>query len=225
MTTNREANTVTEELLAWITQQVPKFSVAVTAVGKPREGPGVALALLRAVPRVSPLSFDRKRAVLALDYLVTVSLSDPLDEHSAVAELAFAALESPDIEIAIDYPVSEACRAIGLPPSAGLVLRTEARRERILARAPLVRELPIVSVVGLAQAEGKVIGPNNLPIAGAIVTLDGSNRQVTTGADGRFRFAVPEGTRPQVAARTRSRKGTSRLTPATPNLISLQTEA
>ena len=225
MTANREASHVTEELLAWITQQVPKFNVAVTAIGQPREGPGVALALLRAVPRPVPISFDRKRAVLTLDYLVTVSLSDPLDVHTVVAELAFAALEAPDIEIAVDYPVSDACRAIGLPPSAGLVLRTEARRERILARAPLVRELPIVSVGGLAQAEGTVFGPNNLPIVGAIVTLDGSDRQVTTGPDGRFRFAVPEGTRPQVTARARSRKGTIRLTPATPNLISLQTEA
>ena len=225
MTVNREANKVTEELLAWITLQVPKVSVAATAVGQPREGPGIALALVRAVPCAIPLSLDRKRAVLALDYLVTVSLSDPLAEHSAVASLAFAALESPDIEIAVDYPVSEACRAIGLAPSAGLVLRTEARRERVLARAPLVRELPIVSVGLLAQAEGTVIGPNNIPIAGAIVTLDGSNRQVTTGPDGRFRFAVPEGTRPHITARARSREITSTLTPDTPSLIPLPMEA
>ena len=225
MTANREANIVTEELIAWITLQVPKFNVAATAVGRPREGPGIALALLRAVPRVAPLSFERKRAVLALDYLVTINLNDPIDEHSAVADLTFAALEAPELEIAIDYPVSEACRAIGLPPSAGLVLRTEARREQILARAPLVRELPIVSVGGLVQAEGTVVGPNNIPIAGAIVTLDGSNRQVTTGPDGRFRFAVPEGTKPHITARARSRQITSKLIPNTPSLISLPMEA
>ena len=162
---------------------------------------------------------------MTLDYLITVNLDDPIDEHSAVAELAFAAIESSDLEIATDCSVSDACQAIGLTPSAGLVLRTEARREYALQRAPLVRELPIVSVGGLAQAEGTIIGPNHIPIAGAIVTLDGSNRQVTTGPDGRFRFAVPEGTRPQITARARSREVTSKLTPNSPSLIPLPMEA
>jgi hypothetical protein len=202
----RSAEQITQDLLAAIKQAVPGVTIGATSPGNPPTGAGIALALLGAAPRATPLARDRKRSVLALDYLVAIRLGDPLTEHRALCALAFAMLEAEGYEIVGEVAVADACRAVGWPPCTGLVVRVEAVRERALPQAPLVRFPAITTLAPLAAAEGQVLGPGDVPIAGAVVTLAGHERSMTTGPDGRFRFAVPDGTAPKVAVRARGRR-------------------
>ena len=225
MQTERSVEQITKELLATIKQAVQGLTVSATSVGQPPVGEGIAVALIGAAPRATPLSPDRKRSVLALDYLVAIRLDDPLAEHRALGALAFAALETEGYVLTNDIPVAAACQAIGWPPCAGLVVRAEALRERVLPQAPLVRFPAVTSLELLVAAEGQVLGPSDIPIAGALVTMAGHERATTTGPDGRFRFAVPAGTKPKIAVSARARRVEHTLTTDRPNPIPFPMEA
>ena len=238
MEINRHAGQITQELVAWVTQHLPDMRVSATSLGGDAHvaadsanatadghASGVDIRLVGAAPRVTPITAGRKRAALALDYLLTVRLPDPLAEHRVISDLAFAALDSGDLELVTDHSVAEICRAHGLPPQSGLLLRTEARQERVLPQAPLVRFPANTSLTPLVQAEGVVTGPDNVPIPGALVTLAGSNRSMITGPDGRFHFAIPDGSPAQVTARAKSREVTGPLVSGPANAFPLPMEA
>jgi hypothetical protein len=167
----------------------------------------------------------RNSKVLALDYLVTINLDDPLAEQSLAAELAFAALGRGEIELVSAISATALCHSLGLPPAAGLVIRTELRRDATLASAPLVRHPPITQLEPLSQAEGVVVGPGGIPIANALVLLKGSNRSVTTGPDGRFCFAIPAGSPAKVTARARMREVSALLNSGATTVLNLPLEA
>jgi hypothetical protein len=173
---------------------------------------------------VVPLSPGHKVAAIALDYLITVHLADPIAAHAAVSELAFAAAEDDLYEIVTGLSVYELCRSIGAEPAPGLILRAELRRDKRLPRAPLVREAPQPQLEPLVQARGRVVGPGSLPIAGALVSIEGTSRCCTTGSDGRFHFAVPAGQPATVTARSRSRAISASLAPETETILTLQME-
>ncbi len=234
MDANNNAGEITQELVAWITQALPETRVSAVSLAKSAidagaadgiDGAGVDVRLVGAAPRSAPLTAGRKRAVLALDYLVTIRLADPIAEHRAMSDLAFAALNAADIELATERSVADVCRTNGLPPQTGLLLRTEARQETLLAQAPLVRHPPNMQLAPLVQAEGMVTGPDSRPIPGALITLAGSNRVTTTGPDGRFRIAIPEGSTAQATARAKSRDVSGPLNPGSANIFPLPMEA
>jgi len=228
---NRHAGEVTQELVAWIAQQLPDMRVSAVSLGQDAKDAqdgavgAIDVRLIAAAPRMSPLIAGRKRAAIALDYLVTFRLAELYAEHRAMSDLAFAALEAPDIELVADQSIAEVCRINGLAPQSALMLRAEARRDRALPRAPLVRHPPNVQLARLAQAEGVVTGPDDIPIPGALVTLADSNLSAITGLDGRFHFAIPEGSPAQATARAKSHGVTGPLNPGPLNVFPLPMEA
>lgn len=235
MDINRHAGEVTQELVAWVSQQLPDMRVSAISLGQNSKDAsaqggavdaiGIDVRLIAAAPRVTPLIAGRKRAAIALDYLVTFRLAELHAEHRAMSDLAFAALAAPDIELVADYSIAEICRVNGLAPQTALLLRAEARQDHMLPHAPLVRHPPNVQLAPLAQAEGIVTGPGDIPIPGALVTLADSNLSAITGLDGRFHFAIPEGSPAQVTARAKSREVTGPLNPGPVNVFPLPMEA
>lgn len=216
------AGAALQDWLGAIVPGVP-VSLATAAAGDGEEG--IAIRLIEVTPRIVPLSPQHKSSALALDYLVTVGIRDAQEAQAALVEIAFAAQESGDYEIVAGRQVAELCRASGIPLVPGVVLRAELRRDTPVRLAPLVREAPRPSLEPLVQARGRVVGPGNFPIAGALVTIAGSARTCTTGPDGRFRFAIPAGQPATVTARARSREVTSSLAPETETILTLQLEA
>jgi len=224
MGTSRHADEVTRGLLDWVRRHDSGGRVDVQTLGRESEEDGIDIRLLDVAPRLEPRVRGRIDRTLALDYLVTVRFADPIAEHRRVAELAFAAMANPFYEIVADRPPAQACLALGLKPSAGLVLRAQARLSEDQPRAPLVREPAITRIVPLAFVEGTVVGPGNVPIAGALVTVDGSDRAATTGADGRFRFATPADTAVRGTVRARSTEMPIVAEPGRPAIIPLPLE-
>ncbi|MGE5722098.1 MAG: carboxypeptidase-like regulatory domain-containing protein [Sphingomonadales bacterium] len=220
-----DAKTVTQQLLDWIDHQLPNISAVPVSLLKSDIGDGIEVRLLDLSTRAEPRSPDRLSHTLLLDYLITVRFADPLTEHRHVGELALAVLESPDLQLVTDRQVPEACRLLGLPPSAGLILRAELRRTRDLPRAPLVREPAITRLSPLAWLEGVVVGPGDQPVAGAMVVLEGSDRTHITGPDGHFRFPSPSGNPVHATVRARSVTASAELGAGAPTIIKLPLEA
>jgi hypothetical protein len=215
-----DAGAVTTGLMRWIEDRLPGEKV----VAESNEG-GVSIHLAGLAPRIVPHHPLRKSAVLALDYLIAARQSDPLEAHRAVGELAFAALDHDEYQLVGDASVAEISQRLGMAPAPGIVIRVELRREAVRPSAPLVRHPPLTRLEPLDEITGLVVGPGGTPIANALVLLTGSNRSVTTGPDGRFRFAIPAGSPAQVTARARSRKVLASLDPGSTNIISLPMEA
>jgi hypothetical protein len=174
---------------------------------------------------MEPRARDRLIRTLALDYLISIRADDPLAEHRLVAELAFAIMDMADYELVADQSAAQACLASGLGPTAGLVIRSHARRVDDIAQAPLVREPAIMRVAPLGFVDGIVLGPGDLPIPGATVTLGDGDRSAVTGPDGRFRFASPADAPVQVAARAHGRANATAAAAGKPAVIKLPLEA
>lgn len=223
--TAHDAGAASLALQEWIGAILPDLPVMASAGLAPEGYSGAVIHLIGIAPRVVPLSPGSKSAALAVDYLVTVSLGDAIAAHAAVSEIAFAALAGDTYEIVVDRHMAELGAAIGLPAAPGLILRTELRRDARVQLAPLVREAPRPNLEPLVQARGRVVGPGNVPIPGALVTIEGSSRSCTTGPDGRFRFAIPAGQPATVTARARSREVSASLAPETETILTLQMEA
>ena len=216
---------VTASLLDWMTQAASGTPIAVVGSGAGQAANGISIRLAGLAPRVVPPVPGRNSKVLALDYLVTIILDDPLAEQALAADLAFAALARSEVELVSEISSATLCRSLGLPPAQGLVIRTELRRDAVMPSAPLVRHPPITQLEPLSQAEGVVVGPGGIPIANALVMLKGSNRSVTTGPDGRFCFAIPAGTPAKVTARARMREVSASLNTGATNVLNLPLEA
>lgn len=225
MSMSRHADEVTQGLVDWVRRQNPDIRVDAQPIGRETDQDGIDIRLIGLTPRFEPRQRDRIEHSVALDYLVAVRFADPLAEHRSLAEIAFAAMETAGYEIVADRSAADACAAIGLRPSAGIVLRAQARLSRELPRAPLVREPAITRLVPLGHVEGVVVGPGNIPIAGAFITLEGDARAAVTGPDGRFRFATPAGTPVHITARARSTEAAVSAEPGDPAVIQLPLEA
>jgi hypothetical protein len=225
MSKSRNADDVTRELIDRIKDRCP--GVPATALGLADDAPesGISVRLIQVSPRMEPRARDRLIRTLALDYLVGVRADDALAEHRLLAELAFAIMDLPDFELVGGEGAAQACLAAGLAPAAGLVVRGHACRVDDIAQAPLVREPAIMRVAPLGFVDGIVIGPGDLPVPNATVTLGDGVRSAVTGPDGRFRFASPDDAPVQVAARAHGRERTIAAAAGEPAVIKLPLEA
>jgi hypothetical protein len=225
MSKSRDADDVTRELVDWVKGRCPGIPAAALRLADPPPDSGIGVRLIQVVPRMEPRARDRLIRTLALDYLISIRADDPLAEHRLVAELAFAIMDVPDYELVTGESAAQACRGAGLPPAAGLVVRSHASRVDEIAQAPLVREPAITRIAPLGFVDGIVLGPGDVPVPGAIVILGDGDRSAVTGPDGRFRFASPADAPVQVAARAHGRANATAATAGKPAVIKLPLEA
>lgn len=224
MQTSGDAAEISRGLIAWLGAGQSGTRVAAGAVGREPADEGIDVFLLGTAPRNEPRAVGHVRYTLGLDYFVAVRSADAIAEHRLLTDIAFDMLGQPGCEPLADPSPAEACRALGIAPRAGLVLRIEARREQALPRAPMVREV-VSQFTPMGLAEGTVTGPGGVPIANAIITVAGGDRSATTDARGRFSLALP-GDRPATATvRARGHEATAQLVPGKPATIPINLEA
>jgi len=164
-------------------------------VSKP-EGKGVSIYLYE----VRPEAALRNRAppmVLSVRYLMSTWAQEPSQGHAMLADLMFAALEDPEMELDPGpFPV-EAWASLGAPIRPSFILRLPLRRERDTPQPKLVRQRLVVQTAELRAIQGVVLGPQDIPIAGAQIEVPLLNLSTSTDSHGRFSFApVPGGASP-----------------------------
>jgi hypothetical protein len=182
----------TRELIGWAQEVLPGRAVVARSLGDRDCGEGVDLRLVGLAPHAAPRAATPP-LILTADYLLTVRAADPIAEQTGAVELMFAAMEQEDAEVVLDRDALRLCVDLGLPPGPGFVLRTmvSIARRRQAKRAALVR-FPLNVVSGeLGLLQGSVLGPGDMPVAGAVVRVEGLDRAAETDAFGRFRLKGP----------------------------------
>ncbi len=176
---------------------------------------GINLHLLSIAPhaRATARVERRTESRIVLRYLAT-SWAEQRDVAEAMlCSLAFHLLgrgaSGPDgqseIELEAAAPPLEVLAALGVPPRPALVLGLPLVHVERAAAAPRVARPPAVRAEPTGTLWGKLVGPEERPIAAAQVELPAFGRVTETDRDGQFRFhgvpADPAGQTIRVRAR------------------------
>ena len=194
------------DLRSWASGVLPDARVV---LGPPVAAPGqgqdqVSLHLLRIACPPPPRGDRRPPLQVDLHFLVSAASPRPEAELRMVGELLFAALAREDLEVEPDPVTSEDWRALGAIPRAGFILRLPFRRELPEPRAPRVRGPLVVKTTRGGPLLGQVLGPGDVPLAGASVEIPALQLFTSADTSGRFRFAnVPFTPPPRLVVRAR----------------------
>lgn len=221
MTSTHDAADLTSKLVDWARGVRPDAKVRVTSSreeskdsAKPPADKDIAVRLVRIEGTTGPRSGDAVSRKLQLDYEFRVTFADPIAEHQAIADLAFAMLERDDLG-----ERSEVVRGENSTLAATFILH----RQRDLPRAKPVRET-VINLHPQARVAGFVRAQNGFPIARARLQVHDSDRLIITGNDGGFAFTAPGGTSIRATVSAKGKSTDVELRPGDPNLITLAME-
>jgi len=183
------ADQITHGLIDWIGVVLPGVSVSARSLAAREREDGVDVRLVGLSPRAPP-RVPAPPFIVELEYLITLRMSDAFSEQRLLADLLLAAIDQPEYEI-VTRSAAELCVTLGIPAAAGFVLKTPLLRPRVAKRAPLVRFPLEVHTADLCLLQGKVVGPGDVPIAGAVISTN--DRVSRTDANGNFQIpGVPD---------------------------------
>ena len=130
-------------------------------------------------------------------YLVTAPGFAPTDEAQCLVDLAFGAVPLNRIELDPFPPGPETWTSLGRRARPALIAAILLERERELRAVPRVREPLVTKWSRTTSLAGVVMGPRDVPIAGALVEVDGASLTTYTNHRGEFSFrTVPAGDPP-----------------------------
>jgi hypothetical protein len=173
---------------AWLAEAVAGADIWLDPPRAGEQRKGVGLYLLELAEAPPPRGGSPAPLQVHLRYLVTAWAASPEAEHKLLGDLVFAALARADVEVAFRPVDAAVWRGFGIPPRAAFLLQVPLRLERKADRGPRVRELK-TRFVGSTPLVGVVLGPGDVPIAGAQVEVPDLGLSATTAWNGRFSFA------------------------------------
>jgi hypothetical protein len=175
---------VDQRMKAWVGRIATEAPVYLGVPDRESLDRGVCLYLLELGP--APLSRTGKRNAMQFSvcYLVTVGAETPERAHRLLGDLVFAAMGDKELEVDLS-PVPHALW-VGLRsvPRPAFRVRVQVRKEHPLTE---VRCLSLVDS-GEVPLQGRVVGPDDLPIRGAWVALPALQLSTRTDAQGQFQF-------------------------------------
>jgi hypothetical protein len=188
------------KVVAWVQGAVAPTPVTLAAPSDDNATEGIRVYLMELVRKPSVRSGPAKPPLeISLRYLVTSHAREVTEAHRRLWDLmvrAVAKSEEGDWEVEPDPIPLEAWQAFGVAPCPSFVLTVPARHEWERPVPQLVREAPVVETSPACSLEGYVLGPRDIPLAGASVVLPSLGLSTVAGTGGRFRFAsVPAGRR------------------------------
>ena len=194
---------IDRRLTTWIQETLGDIQVSLEPPRRDQSdgdtpGPGVGLYLLSLAEEPPLRSTKPAPLQLSLRYLVTAWAPDVMVAHRLLGELAFAAMDDPEVEIDLTPVAMETWVALEAAPQPACILRVPLRRERPTRPTRRVRHPLDVHVAPTKSLQGRVVGPESVPIMGASVELVDLERTTRTDVHGDFMFkAVPAEPAPQ----------------------------
>ena len=159
-------------------------STDASADGAP--GTGVNLYLLELVESPPLRGPGRSPLQIALRYLVTTWAPEAEKAHNLLGELVFAAMQHEQFEAELHPLPAATWSALGIRPRPSFVLRALLRLEQPAPEVERVLKPLQVQAVPLRSLSGVVLGPDDIPLAGALVEARGYGRRSRTDLQGRF---------------------------------------
>ncbi|PKM44797.1 MAG: carboxypeptidase regulatory-like domain-containing protein [Gammaproteobacteria bacterium HGW-Gammaproteobacteria-1] len=180
------------QVTAWIASALDGVEVRLAAPAQMAQDKCIDLYLLDLLPAAPTAQGNAKLFQLSLRYLITAWAETPEESHRLLGELLFRAAEHPEYDVELAPLSPSAWAALGSAPRPSFLLRVPLRRERKLPQAKLIREPMVLRESTSMALRGMVVGPNDIPIAGARVEITGLQRATYTDHKGCFLFsAVP----------------------------------
>ena len=185
---------IDDRLKRWIEATIDGAAVSLSAPDAQRSGEGVGLYLLEVLQSSAMSTLKPPPLQLTLRYLVTTWSEQMENAHAALTRLFFAAMESTDFEVERTPPPVELWRAFGVRPQPAFVLRAPLLQERPHTPAKLVRQPVRVEMVSRVAFFGRVLGPEDVPIANCFVEVPALGLSTRSDYEGHFAFAgLPAG--------------------------------
>ncbi|WP_224248375.1 carboxypeptidase regulatory-like domain-containing protein [Hyalangium gracile] len=181
---------VDQRLKAWVGEVVGDASVSFAVPERGTLTDGVNLYLLELGAAPPARSVRRVPLQFSVCYLITVGAESPQRAHQLLGELVFSALETPDFEVDLSPIPLELWTALALPPRPAFRVRLSVRREREEPHIRRVRFPLVTQTVPNEALLGRVVGPGDVPIPGALVELPTLKLSTRTDARGGFRFPL-----------------------------------
>lgn len=181
---------VDQRLKTWVSEVAGDMPVSFAAPDRSLREHGVSLYLLELGSAPPARSVRRVPLQFSVCYLLTVSAETPERAHQLLGELVFAALEAPEFEADLTPISLELWTALGVPPQPAFRLRLPVRRERAEPNIRRVRFPLVTHTVPNEVLLGRVVGPGDVPIPGALVDLPSLKLSTRTDARGSFRFPL-----------------------------------
>ena len=184
------------QLQEWIKSVVAGVQVHLGVPGQLEDQRGISLYLLALVEPPQAWINRQPGWRVALRYLITAWSPDEREAHRLLGKLLLAALEKPEYEIDLSELPPTLWSAFGIAPRPAFTLCLPLPLARVEPVPPLVQGHLVVRGEPVPSLYGIVLGPGDIPIAGAGVELPSLQLRGYTNAEGRFRFStVPGGSR------------------------------
>lgn len=131
------------------------------------KGRGVALYLFDIAPAAPSQEGRRQRVEADVRYLITAWAAEPLEAHTLLSQLLFAALQNAEFEVDLQPPPIDVWRGFGLPPQPAFLLRTRTWKDLSPRRhSPVTRRVFDVYVGVARKMSAAAIGRDPLDRAG-----------------------------------------------------------
>jgi hypothetical protein len=177
-------DTVDEQLLEWLKSEVPGSPVSLAPPTAGLEAkPAVSCYLLElaaAPPARAPANGRPVPLQLGLDLY--------LEAHRLLGNLVLAAMDRPGCEVDLTPPPAAMWQALGAIPRPAFVMQLPLRRERPLPSTGIVRHPIVIREASLRALSGRVLGPGEVPLAGARLEIPALHLSTRSDATGRFTF-------------------------------------
>jgi len=161
-----------------------------------------------------PRSREAVSRRLKLIYQFDISAEDPVAEHQALADLAFALSERSDLAEGHELVRGE---------HASLRACFTLDRRSDLPQAKPVREA-IFDLHPNSRISGVVRSEDDVPISRARIQILGTSQLFITDPEGAFVFAAPQGSSVRARVSAKGRSADFELKTDTPNLLTLAME-
>lgn len=186
---------VDKRLVAWMRDVLNGVTISLAPPNDTQSGNGVSLYLLefaqspalRGGPKRPPLQFS-------LRYLVTAWAEEAADAHRTLGQIIFAAMDHPDYQVDLEAVPLTLWTAFGISPRPAFIITAPVRLERVEPELPLVRVPPVVQGTPVVSFFGRVLGPQDIPLANIAVEFTPLQLSTRTDNKGYFHFAgIPGG--------------------------------
>jgi hypothetical protein len=196
---------VDEQLKKWVASIVDGAEISMVAPAEPGTNRVVRLYLLEVIKSPEPRGSIKPLPLrFWLRYLVTAESSQPEEAHQLLGKLLVAALQNPEFEVESEPVALALWSALGAAPRPSMVLRAPLIVERPQPQSQRVHSL-VINRGQMWPLEGRVLGPGDVAVSGAEVSVPAQQLFTRTDYKGRFRFPAvgsgPKGTSLRVRAK------------------------
>jgi hypothetical protein len=181
---------VDKRIAEWVENVLDGATVSLHPPDDAQSGQGVSLYLLELADSPPPRSTGRPPLQLSLRYLVTTWAEEPKEAHRLLGELVFAGMGSSEFDIELDPIPVDLWASLGVAPRPSFILRTPLRMERPEPEVKYVRQPLVVRTVSITSLRGTVLGPDDVPLVGALVEIPALELFTRTDAKGVFSFST-----------------------------------